>query len=589
MELTPEQSRRRETRDELVHALRPRFKGKAVYCQFHDDKNPSGSIHLDADNVWRFHCFTCQIKLDVFDVIARKEGRALADVLKEARGEEQEQKATIYPTLEKAASVFPNREDVYKYTEPETRTIELAVVRYYIEGKKKFAQITPHENGWIHRGLKVNPIYNRSRVANAESVIVVEGEKAVHALAGIGIVATTSPGGAGKAGKANWKPLEGKKVYLWPDNDPVDPMTGKLTGEQHMKDVQVILETMDCELFWIDPKPLDLPEKGDAYDFVEQTEGTANDKKIAVQLVLDEAIRLGASRDLERRFERIFSGEWVNIEWPWHEMSAEAQSLLPGTVTALCGEPGAAKSLMLLEAFWRWHVEGHRVALFELEDDRTSHLHRVLAQLEQNSYLTQVEWIASNREKSEAAMSNQRDIINSFGRVVYDAPDRMVTLSELAEWFEARCKEGATICGIDPVTAAQTSEKPWIDDQKFIFQVKTIAKQYNSRLIYVIHPRVAHGKVGPSLSRLAGGAAYSRFSHSVFWLLRHDQPLHSVMYSSDFGKRTVTHERTLKIAKARNGRGAGGEIGFSLNPETLCFSEYGMIVDHLKAKQGIEV
>lgn len=588
MELTPEQSRRRESREEMARALNVAFKGNNCRCPYHDDKNPSASIHRK-EGVWRFHCFVCQLDMDVFDVISRNEGRTLSEVLRDARGEQKEEKITVYPTLEKAFEVFPNREMVYRYTHPETKVIELAVVRYYVEGKKRFAQISPQQGGWAHKAPQGKlPLYNRTRVKSSDFVVVVEGEKAVHGLAGVDIVATTPPGGAGKAHKADWSPLKSKKVYLWPDNDPKDETTGTSTGERHMGDVQAILETMECELFWIDPSGLGLPDKGDAYDFVTQSDGNKEDRRIAVQLVLDEAIRLGASRDLERRFNSIFSGEWVNIEWPWHEMTVEAQSLLPGTVTALCGEPGAAKSLMLLEAFWRWHVEGKKTALFMLEDDRTYHLNRVLAQLEQNSYLTQVEWVANNQDKAKASMANQRDIIDTFGRTIYDAPDKLVTPLDLAEWFEARCKEGIEICGIDPITAAQTSDKPWIDDQKFIFHVKTIAKQYNSRLIYVIHPRISHGKVGPSLSRLAGGAAYSRFSHSVFWLVKHDQPQTSLMYSSDFGKRQVTHERTLKIAKARNGRGAGGEIGFSLNPETLCFSEYGMIVEHMKASQRIE-
>jgi hypothetical protein len=519
--------------------------------------------------------------MDVFDVIARNEGRTVADVLKESRGVES--KPCIFPTLERAISHFSGIDRVHKYTNPQTKEIELVVVRYYVEGRKRFAQMSPDSGGWIHRAPQGKlPLYNRIRIQDSEYVVVVEGEKAVEKLAAIGIVASTSPGGAGKAHKADWTPLQGKKIYLWPDNDPKDEKTGKSTGEVHMRDVQAILETLECELFWIDPASLDLPPKGDAYDFVEQSEGGTEDKRIAVQLVLDEAIRLGASRELEARFNRIISGEWQNIEWPWTEITSEAQALLPGTVTALCGEPGAAKSLMLLEAFWHWHLDGKKTALFMLEDDRTYHLNRVLAQLEQNSYLTQVEWIANNAEKAKAAMQNHRDIIDSFGRTLFDAPDRLVTLRDLSEWFEARCREGAMLCGIDPVTAAQVSDKPWIDDQKFIFDVKSIAKQYNSRLIYVIHPRIAGGKAGPSLSRLAGGAAYSRFSHSVFWLMRHDQPQTSVIYSSDFGKRHVTHERTLKIAKARNGRGAGGEIGFSLNPETLCFAEYGVVVEHVK-------
>lgn len=43
-----------------------RRRGKALYCLFHEDHNPSASIHRG-----RFHCFTCDLSLDVIDFIAR--------------------------------------------------------------------------------------------------------------------------------------------------------------------------------------------------------------------------------------------------------------------------------------------------------------------------------------------------------------------------------------------------------------------------------------------------------------------------------------------------------------------------------------
>lgn len=587
MELTAEQSALRQLRGPLAQALGVYTASKSVKCPYHDDKHPSASIHLDADGAWRLHCFTCQWKGDVFDVIARNNGRDVADVLKEYRGE-PEQKPTVYPTLEKAVSVFSNVEQTYRYTNPDTKEIELVVVRYLVEGKKRFAQLSPFEGGWILKAPQGKlPLYNRTRVRDSRSVIVVEGEKAVHALAAVGIVATTSAGGAGKASKTDWTPLANKMVYLWPDNDPADEKTGKKTGEAHMRDVQAILETMNCELFWIDPATLNLPAKGDAVDFLQANDGSAEDKKIAVALVMEEAMPLGASKDLEARFDAIISGQWVNLEWPWREITYEAQALLPDTVTALCGDPGAAKSLMLLESFWHWHLAGIKTSLFMLEDDRTYHLQRALAQLEQNAYLTQIEWIQNNPDKAKASMQNQRDVIDSFARTIYDAPDKIVTQSHLLEWFEARSKEGIEICGIDPITAAQVSDKPWIDDQRFIFEAKRIAKEYHTRLVYVIHPRIANGKAGPSLSRLAGGAAYARFSHSVLWLIKHDHPRTAEVYSSDFGKRMVTFERSVKIAKARNGPGAGAEIAFSLSRETLCFSEYGSVVEEEKVRTNV--
>jgi len=52
-------------------------------------------------------------------------------------------------------------------------------------------------------------------------VLVVEGEKAATAAAALfpDHVATTSPSGARAAGKADWSPLRGRAVVVWPDHD----------------------------------------------------------------------------------------------------------------------------------------------------------------------------------------------------------------------------------------------------------------------------------------------------------------------------------------------------------------------------------
>ena len=51
--------------------------------------------------------------------------------------------------------------------------------------------------------------------------MIVEGEKAADAAAELlpDFVVTTSPFGAKSAGKADWSPVEGRDVTIWPDND----------------------------------------------------------------------------------------------------------------------------------------------------------------------------------------------------------------------------------------------------------------------------------------------------------------------------------------------------------------------------------
>lgn len=51
-----------------------------------------------------------------------------------------------------------------------------------------------------------------------EPVFLVEGEWCADKLAALGLQATTT-GGADSAAKADWRPLAGRVVVIWPDND----------------------------------------------------------------------------------------------------------------------------------------------------------------------------------------------------------------------------------------------------------------------------------------------------------------------------------------------------------------------------------
>jgi hypothetical protein len=69
------------------------------------------------------------------------------------------------------------------------------------------------------------PLYRLPEIVAApldRPVVVVEGEKAADALQDLltdAAVVTTSPGGARAAEKADWRPLRGRRVYVWPDFD----------------------------------------------------------------------------------------------------------------------------------------------------------------------------------------------------------------------------------------------------------------------------------------------------------------------------------------------------------------------------------
>jgi DNA primase len=244
----------RQSRDALIRELEAAgatVRGAAISCPFHDDQHPSGGVYQDGEGVWRFKCHACHWHGDLYDVRAKATGQPLDDILREANpdaGKRRQSKArqeTVYPTVEDlrlAVSREPSIVSIeaeYSYRHPDTGTVEMLVFRCRTADDKTFRQSHPVKGGWVKRASpKPWPLYNRARVRAADTVVVVEGEKTVHALHDVGIVATTSPGGAGKAEHCDWSPLAGKKVILWPDNDTA--------GREHLDQVAAIIEQLEA-------------------------------------------------------------------------------------------------------------------------------------------------------------------------------------------------------------------------------------------------------------------------------------------------------------------------------------------------------
>jgi len=561
------------------------IKGKSVKCPFHDDRHPSGSIYLGEDGAWRFKCHTasCGFCGDVFDIRERTSGRPAADQLRELAQDhrpEPKPKPRVYPDLAALKAGVFGLEAAYVYTNPQTRRPDMVVLRCRDSGGgKTFIQARPEGAGFVMRAPeKPWPIYNRTRVAAADTVIVGEGEKCVHSLADVGSVATTSPGGAGKAGYADWRPLAGKVCFLWPDNDPPDPKTGRRTGIEHMREVAAILDKLEPapRILWIDPETLSLPPKGDCVQFLALYGGDKAAGTNAVRCALLTAEAVGASAELRTVRDDAISGKRRTIPWPWRGLSEFTRALLPGTVTVLCGDPGSVKSFMLLEACTYWHSNGERIALYELEEDRAYHLRRALAQREQQSQLTDDAWVRANPEESKAAFARHQEFLDSFGRRIHAAPDQQVTLDQLAEWVDRQCAAGCRIVAIDPITAAAASEKPWIDDLRFLMRAKTSVRQHGASLVLVSHPKKGR-RIGCGLDDLAGGAAYQRFAQTILWIERHDEP-QLVQVSGCAGIFNTRINRTVGIRKARNSMGAGANMGFHFDGRSLCMVEQGKII-----------
>jgi hypothetical protein len=131
-------------------------------------------------------------------------------------------------------------------------------------GEKDIRPVSRTPTGWTLTGMpEPRPLYNLPQLLArpTECATVHEGEKASDAAASIGLLATTSPHGAKSAGKADWTPLAGRDVTLFPDNDPA--------GEAYAADVLGILRKLDPPARVRIVRLPDLPANGDIVDWLD--------------------------------------------------------------------------------------------------------------------------------------------------------------------------------------------------------------------------------------------------------------------------------------------------------------------------------
>lgn len=597
-------NKNRSALEQELIAAGARFKGRACTCPFHDDRHESAGVFEGEDGVWRFKCqaSSCGWHGDIFDVRAKVSGKPLAEVLNiappAAAPARQTPPPRVYPTIAAMVAAVSHCVAHYAYANPDTRAVELVVLRVEPPGEgKRFLQASPWPGGGfaMQAPPKPLPLYNRSRVRASQEVVMVEGEKCVHAMTAVGIVATTTPGGAGKASGCDLSPLAGKRVYLWPDADPPNPLTtkdgkahpnpGARTGLEHMRDVASRLATLTppAECFWIDCDTLRLPPKGDAADFLAAMEDTpAEDQALCVRAVMAGALSMGPSGSLAIRYRAIASGEYYAESWKWRKITQGTQALTPGSITILAGDPGSTKSFWLLETMQYWHEAGVPVALFEVEKDRDYHLNRALAQRAQCGELTDLRWCKDNADEVARILAENTSWADSFGTVLYDRKTQGIKLNEMAEWVDRMGAAKKRIIAIDPISLCDAGKDRFIADQDFMGKVEQSVTRHGTSLILVTHP-VKGAKGDAALGMTSGGAVYEREADTVIWIQRHDTDQWKRVKPShlDSPDGHYTHEasfnRTIKLLKTRNGRGNGWNLAYQFHGQSLTFEEIGVV------------
>jgi hypothetical protein len=212
-------------------------------CPAHGDNVPSLTVTTGADGRVLMNCHAnCETK-----AIAAALGLQLRDLFAEESKPQPVSKPTIVAK--------------YPYCD-ENGEVLFEAVRLQ---PKSFRQRRPDgKGGWVWNldGVRIVP-YRLPELLEAdkqEPVFVVEGEKDVETLRQMGLVATTSPMGAGKwskAEKAAREALRGRSVVVLPDNDK--------PGRDHALEVAESLRGIATTVRVLQLPGL--PEKGDVSDW----------------------------------------------------------------------------------------------------------------------------------------------------------------------------------------------------------------------------------------------------------------------------------------------------------------------------------
>lgn len=233
--------------------------GYRAQCPAHNGDNNT-SLHIwEKGGKTYFQCFAHNCKL--------------SDILK-ALGIESYRDASQQQTA------------CYDYTD-EAGNLLFQSVRTYKNGKKTFFQRQPdpaNPGKYINSIKGVRQVPYRlpaiiQAIKDGVPILIVEGEKDVHTAEGLGFVATTNAGGAGKWRKEHSAHLNGAHVVIIPDNDDA----GRLHEQRVKNELRGIVASM---------KAIHLPSHELGWDLTDwvETGGTATELQEMMDAVSQEGV-----------------------------------------------------------------------------------------------------------------------------------------------------------------------------------------------------------------------------------------------------------------------------------------------------------
>jgi hypothetical protein len=215
--------------------------GYAAKCPAHEDNRASLSIGQADDGKLLVHCHAgCEAS-----AIVAALGLHLSDLMPPrdapARPARKTTPMKVYRTANEAVADLERRHGrrsaSWTYHDQAGEPVGLAI-RWDSAAGKDIRPVSRNGQGWLIKGMPApRPLYRLPDLAQPTTVWVLEGEKCVDLAHELGLIATTSAGGAKAPHKTAWTPLAGKTVFIVPDHDEA--------GRKYSADVAAILTDLD--------------------------------------------------------------------------------------------------------------------------------------------------------------------------------------------------------------------------------------------------------------------------------------------------------------------------------------------------------
>lgn len=226
-----------------------------------------------------------------------------------------------------------------------------------------------------------------------------------------------------------------------------------------------------------------------------------------------------------------------------------------GQVSVVAGTPGSGKSYILVQHMLHWTNSGIPWAYRPLEDSKIDVQQRLLA-LSARSWSPVTPTEDAALEAADMMMdSKHANMLKLAGRCIVENVLRedcdVNNWNLILAWIKEQADAGARMIIVDPVSQinfVQEYKRSFDLENQFMQKITGFIKSYPAHVILICH--VSKGEGGKGSIR--GSAAFSNLAHNDIRIIGHED-MESTIFVQGGATDTVIHNKTIYVAKARNG------------------------------------